>query len=261
MFVRVTSYVVVGFIVIPLLVVMLAALTTTSYIAVPPQGITGRWFIDALTNDDFRDGAIVSFIVAAITAMLTTALALSFVWAVERYRFPGRNVVTTLSLAPLTVPIIVLAIGLLFVMTEVGVAGTITGLVIGHTVISFPYAVRAIASSIAGLDQDVERAASILGASPVRVLMRVSLPLIAPGLTAAALFAFLVSYNNVTISIFLAGPTTQTLPLVIFNETYTSVSPSLAAMATLLVAATVALVAVLDRKLGVYSALSRGRAL
>ena len=260
MTVRLTAYVVAGFLIIPLLVVTLASLTTTTYIAVPPEGFTLKWFGEALGDTEFRDGAVVSLIVAGATAVLTTALALSFVWAVERYRFPGRGVVTTISLAPLTVPIIVLAIGLLFLMTELNLAGTVTGLVIGHTVISFPYAVRAIASSIAGLDVDIERSAAILGASPVRVLLRISLPLIAPGLTAAALFAFLVSFNNVTISIFIAGPTTQTLPLVIFNQTYTSVSPALAAMATMLVAATIAIVAMLDRKLGVYSAVARGRA-
>ena len=139
-------------------------------------------------------------------------------------------------MAPLMVPVVVIAVGLYVVFLRTGLNGTFLGLVIGHTVVTFPYATVVIGAALGEVDRRLEQAAIGLGANPVRAFVEVTLPLIAPGVVVSALFAFLVSFDEVVIAIFVTGPETATLPRQIWDGIRFDLTPTIAAVATLLIA-------------------------
>jgi putative spermidine/putrescine transport system permease protein len=162
-------------------------------------------------------------------------------------------------MAPLALPTIVLALGMLFFMSVIGLVGSASGLVMGHLVVALPYAVRALSASMGGVNRDIERSAAVLGAPPAVVAWKVTLPLMRPGVIAAFIFAFLISFNNVSISLFIAGPTTQTLPLTIFRLAQDVQTPTLAALAALVMWLTTVVVVLLEKSVGLYGMLERQR--
>lgn len=258
---RLVTYLVCLFVVIPVLVVVGASLTNSSFMSFPPAGLTVKWYGHAMLSMELQAALRISLLVAVVVAVVSTLLGLGVSYALERYRFSGKNLVSTLLMAPLTIPMIVLAVGMLFSMTAMGLIRTIPALIFGHLVVTIPYALRALSAAVAGVDLDVERSAAILGASPLVTLLRVTLPMIMPGIMAAMMFSFLISFNNVTIALFVAGPRTQTLPLALFVLSENSLSPDLAAMASIVLVVTAVLMIILEKKFGIYSVMERGRSL
>jgi putative spermidine/putrescine transport system permease protein len=169
-------------------------------------------------------------------SLLSTALGLGLAIAFDRFSVPGRNLIRALVMAPLMVPVVVIAVGLYVVFLHLGLSGTFLGLVIGHTVVTFPYATVVIGASLAEVDRRLEQAAVGLGAHPIRAFIEVTLPLIAPGLVVSALFGFLISFDEVVIAIFITGPETATLPRQIWDGIRFELNPTIAAVATLLIA-------------------------
>ncbi|OFV83015.1 MAG: hypothetical protein A2W26_11340 [Acidobacteria bacterium RBG_16_64_8] len=256
---RVVTYLVGLFIALPILVVVASSFTAANYMTFPPEGFTLKWYGLILGDPRLRHAVRISFTTAAITAALAVALGIGVSLALERYRFRGRNVLSGFVMAPLTVPSIVLALGMIFFMTAVGLIRTMQGLVLSHLVVAMPYAVRALSASIAGVNRDIERSAAVLGAPPLVVLLRVTLPLMRPGIMAALAFSFLASFNNVTISLFVAGPRTQTLPLEMFKMAQEVLSPSLSAIASSVMGFSTLVMLVLEKRFGIYGVLERQR--
>jgi putative spermidine/putrescine transport system permease protein len=159
-------------------------------------------------------------------------------------------------LAPLNVPAVMTAFALLLAFTQWHLINW-AGLVIAHAVITVPYIVRSVLVSLAGQDPSIQRAASILGASPWRVFLHVTLPLIRPGVIAGGTFAFLISFNNVPISVFLASPGSAPLPVVLFNRMQWLAEPSVAAAATVTVLTTLAVMLALERRFSFYKSMFR----
>lgn len=256
---RLAAYAAVFFVATPIVAVIGSSVTATNYVAFPPQGFTLKWYAAAFENHEFHRAVVVSLIVAMATAALSTTLGLSVCFAMERYRFRGRDLINTLLLAPVTVPMIGLGVGMLFFMTAIGLIRTIPGLVLAHSVVSLPYAMRSLSSAIGGIDHDVERSASILGASPLIVLLRVTLPMIMPGLMAAVIFSFVHSFNNVTISLFITGVRNPTLPITLFHLTEKNVSPQLASIASIVLLSVTGMMVFMEMKFKLYSLTERGR--
>ena len=170
--------------------------------------------------------------------------------AIARHRFPGREAITALFLSPLMVPHIVLGIAFLRFFTQIGLGGTFVGLVLSHIIIILPFALRLILAASTGMDRSIENAAASLGASSLTTFRRVTLPLILPGVASGWVLAFINSFDEVTMTIFIASPETTTLPVRLFLYIQDNIDPLVAAVSAALIFMTVAAMLVLDRLYG-----------
>jgi putative spermidine/putrescine transport system permease protein len=248
---RALTYAMVAVLLLPLVVVVMTSFTTLGYVSFPPEGFTLRWYGEALRKQEFLDSFYLSLGVAAVTAAGATLLGTPVAVATVRHRFPGRDLVTAFFMSPLVLPTVVIGIALLQFYNRIGIGATAASLVLGHVIITTPYAIRLIAASLTGLDPSIERAARNLGAAPPRAFAAVTLPLIAPGIAAGAIFAFVTSFDNVTISVFLATPRMVTLPVRIYNLWDQPIYPWLVAICSLVILWTVLLIAVIERAVSV----------
>jgi putative spermidine/putrescine transport system permease protein len=170
--------------------------------------------------------------VLATTIGTLTALGL------VRGRYPARGLISALVLSPLIVPVVVIAIGMYFVYSDWRIIGSLEGLILAHTALAIPFVVVVVGSSLRTFDRTLELAAQNLGAGPVRTFYRITLPLILPSIVAGALFAFITSWDEVVVSVFLSSPAVRTLPVVIWGQVRTVIDPTIAAVATFLTGVT-----------------------
>ena len=248
---RVVTYVLVALLMVPLAAIVATSFTTLSYVTFPPHGFTLRWYGEALHKQEFLDSFGLSLGLAVVTAILATALGTPVAVALVRHRFPGRDLVNAFFMSPLILPTVVIGIALLQFYNQLRIGSSAASLVLGHVIVTTPYAIRLIAASLTGLDPAIERAARNLGASPFRAFRLATLPLIRTGLMAGAVFAFITSFDNVTISIFLATPRMVTLPVRIYNLWDQPLSPWLIAICALIILWTVILIAIVERVVSV----------
>jgi putative spermidine/putrescine transport system permease protein len=240
------------FLMLPVVVVGLASLSRTSYLTVPPQGLTLRWFAAVLHDPEYvrAIGFSLGLALVATLGSLVTGVAASY--ALVRERMRGRDLVGAWLNAPLIFPGVVIGVALLQFYALVHVNGTFAGLALAHMVITVPYVVRAMMASLHGIDAEIENAARVLGASAPVAFFTVTLPLARPGIAAGALFSFIVSFDNVPVSIFLLGSSHMTLPVKIFSAIEYGVDPSIAAISTILIVATGLGLAAAERCIGFH---------
>lgn len=239
-----------AFMLAPLLMVVLVSFTDKGYIAMPFDGASWRWYLAILKNDDFVDAFWRSLALGVGAATLATLLAVPAGMAIAWHRFPGREAVLGLLLSPLMVPHVVLGIALLRFLTLIGLPGTMWGLTAAHTVLVLPYVLRLVVAAATGFDRTVAQAAESLGASAWTVFRRVELPLIVPGVAGGWLIAFINSFDELTMSIFVASAGTETLPVKMYHHIANTIDPLLASISTVLIALTLVLMMVLDRFYG-----------
>lgn len=244
------SWAVYGFVLAPIAVILLASLTAAEYTSFPPHGISLRWYFEIPKHPEFLESLWISLVVAVVSGTLATALGTPAALALVRYRFRGREPLNGFFLSPLMLPAVILGVALLQFYTRVGITRTPAALVCGHLVITVPYVVRLVSASLAGLDPSLERAALILGATPWKAFTRVTLPLVAPGVIAGGAFATIVSFDDVSIALFLASPKTTTLPVRIFTYIEQTFDPLVTAVCSLLVLLTAAAVVLIERCVG-----------
>jgi putative spermidine/putrescine transport system permease protein len=244
---RTLTYAVLAVLLLPLGAIVATSFTELSYVTFPPQGFTLRWYGVALARQEFLDSFLLSLGVGLVTAALATILGAPVAVGLVRHRFPGRDGVNAFFMSPLILPTVVIGIALLQFYSQIRLAATPASLVLGHVIVTTPYAIRLIAASLTGLDPSIERAARNLGAPPIRAFRLTTLPLIRPGLMAGAIFAFITSFDNVTISIFLATPRMVTLPVRIYNLWDQPLQPWLMAICALVILWTVLLILVVER--------------
>lgn len=224
------------FLAAPLLVVIPAAFNDSSLLQFPPRAWSLRWFHEYFQSASWFAATKMSFKVALVVSVVSTLLGLTTAVLLTRFTFFGRNLMRALIMGPLVVPVIVIAVGLYYVFLRVGLNGTFWGIVIGHTVVTFPYATVVISAALAEVDERLENAAVGLGAIRPRAFFEVTLPLIRPGLVVAALFGFLISFDEVVIAIFLTSAETMTLPRRIWDGIRFELNPTIAAVSTILIA-------------------------
>jgi putative spermidine/putrescine transport system permease protein len=233
-------------------VVVLASLSRTSYLTVPPQGVTLRWFAAVLRDPEYVNAIGFSLLLAAVATVGSLVAGVAASYALIRRRVPGGALVSALLNAPLIFPGVVVGVALLQFYALMRLNGTFAGLALAHMVITMPYVVRAVLASLQGVDPEIESAARVLGASGPVAFFTVTLPLIRPGIAAGALFAFIVSFDNVPVSIFLLGAGQMTLPVKIFTSIEYGVDPSIAAVSTMLIVVTGLGLAVAERWIGLH---------
>ena len=238
------------FMLAPLLMVVLVSFTDKGYIAMPFDGASFRWYLAILKDDEFMNAFYRSLALAAGAATLATLLAVPAGMAIAWHRFPGREAILGLLMSPLMVPHVVLGIALLRFLTQLSATGTMWGLTAAHTVVVLPYVLRLVVAAATGFDRTVAQAAESLGASGWTVFRRIEMPLIAPGVAGGWLIAFINSFDELTMSIFVASASTQTLPVKMYNHIANTIDPLLASISTVLIVLTLALMIVLDRLFG-----------
>lgn len=253
------TYILCAFLILPVVLIFAVSLTDTTYLTFPPRGLTLRWYLNVFENPRIIKALWVSVKVGFATAVLATTLGIIGGLYLSRSRNRGARLISLLFLAPLTVPVIVLAIGLLFTLTSFGLLRSFTAIVVGHVIITFPYVIRMIVASTGRSIEQLESAAAVLGANQWQTFQGVTFPVIRAGVVAGMLFSFLVSFNNVTITLFLSGARTQTLPVLMFNMTHEKISPELAALSTVLVLSAYGIMLILEHQFGIYRLLKKRR--
>ena len=239
------------FILLPLLVIIPASFTEANYPSFPPEGFSLKWYTKLLDRPDFISALLTSIKYAALTSLFSVLLGTISSLAIAKYELPGKSYIISFLTAPLTVPQLVLGIALLIFFTPLALAGTGIGLLLAHLVISIPYVVRLVLTGLSGFDYTLERAAAILGANPLRVFWKITMPLIRPAMISGALFSFLISFDNVTVSLFLMSNDLRTLPVVLFSHMQDSYDPLIASISSLIIFITVIVIVALERLHGV----------
>ena len=229
------------FLMAPTLVVVPMSFTASNSLTFPPEGFSTRWYERMLTDPQWSTGFVNSAQVALLTAVLATVLGTLAALGTVRGRFPGKNAVNALVLSPLIVPVIIIAIGMFSVFVRWKITGTIVGLVLAHTALAVPFVVVNVATSLRTMDRNLELAAMNLGADPLRTFFRITLPIVLPGVFAGALFAFITSWDEVVVSIFLTTARFRTLPVEMWEQVRQVVDPTVAAVSTTLLVVTTTL--------------------
>lgn len=224
------------FLTLPIVVIIILAFSSAPFLTFPPPGLSVRWFENYFTRPDWLAATLVSIQVALITMVAGTILGILASIALVRSSFPGKLIVLAFLIAPIVVPTVVLAIALYFVFARFGLVGTRTGLVLGHVVLAIPYVIIVMSGALRSVDVSLERAAQTLGASPVRAFLRITLPQLRPAVVTAALFAFLASFDELVIALFISGTGAKTLPKRMWEGIREEIDPTTAAVAALLIA-------------------------
>lgn len=232
---RVYTVAVLMVLVAPVLSVIPYAFTRSDFIAFPPKLFSFRWFGTFLQSPVWQSALLRSFEVGLGTAVLSLALGFGATLALTRMSQRASKPLFALLVAPLIVPRIVVAVGLLYLFANLGLTGTNLGLVIGHTVLAIPYVVVTLAAGFRQFDWRLDDAARVMGASPARRIATIVLPLLMASVTAAFLFAFIVSFDDLTIAIFVSGGINTTLPKQMWDDIQLAITPTLAAVSTTLI--------------------------
>ncbi|MER8373158.1 ABC transporter permease [Mesorhizobium sp. M1338] len=233
-----------GFLLLPVVFIVLLSFGSSRWLAFPPPGWTLKWYQELFADPAWLEAALTSARIATMTAILAVAIGLLASFALVRGQFRGREILRGLLLTPMVLPVVVFAIAIYAFFLRLGLGGTTIGFVIAHTVLALPFAIIPIATALEGFDKSIEDAAIVCGASPLEAKLRITLPSIRIGIFSAAIFAFLASWDEVVVAIFMASPTLQTLPVKIWGSLRSDLSPVVAAASSLLVGLTLALMVV-----------------
>lgn len=217
----------------PIVVAVVLSFSSVSQLVFPPPGFSLNWYKVAWENDKFVDGFVVSTIIATVSSVIAGVAGTLTGIALNNYRFFGRTAVQTLTILPLVVPAIVIGLGLLQTLSIVGIRPGIVAASLGHSVMGVPYVTYLVLAALSGYDIRLEHASQSLGASRLETFLHVTFPIVRPGALAGVAFAFLMSFDNVAMSIFLARG--DPLPLRLMQHIQYYADPSVAAVSTVLV--------------------------
>lgn len=224
---------IIAWLIVPTLVIVPMSFNSASSFNFPPQGFSLRWYENFLTDPQWLRALGNSLQVGVLTMLLSTVIGVLAALGLWKSVFKGKALLENYFLTPLIVPGIVLAVGLYSVFLRFNLLGTLPGFVLAHTVVSLPLVITNVMASLQGVDPRLEQASASLGAGPVRTFFSVTLPLILPGVTAGALFAFVTSFDEIILSLFIQNPQLQTLPVKIYNSVMQTNDPTVAAVAVI----------------------------
>ena len=229
------------FLLLPILFIVALSFGSSQWLIFPPPGWTLRWYRELFADPRWLGAILTSAKVAVLVTIASVGLGLLASFGLVRGRFKGREALRAFFLTPMILPVVVLAVALYALFLRLGLSGTLLGFVIAHTIVALPFAIIPISNALEAFDRSIEDAAVLCGANPWEAKLRVTLPGIKFGLFAAAVFSFLVSWDEVVLAIFMASPQLQTLPVLVWGTVRQDLTPVIAAASTLLVAITVLL--------------------
>lgn len=245
-----------AFILAPLVLVMAVSVSDTYFVTFPPQGFTLKWYAKVLGDREFLDAMGLSIGLALATTAVSLLLGVPAAIALVRGRFLGAAALKGFLLSPLIFPSLVTGLALLQVLNRLGSEDARINLLIGHVVVTSPYVIRTVLTSLMLVDENLEDAARTLGASRLTTFRRVTLPQIASGVAAGGLFAFMVSFDNYPVSMWLSNSEHTPVPLVLMRQLVNVFDPSVPAMATIIILMALAGVLALERLVGLRRVLS-----
>ena len=229
----------------PIAIVVVLAFSGQGYLRFPPESLSLRWFAAFFGSPRWQQALWSSLIIALIACAVSTVLGFLAAYALVRSDTRAKKLLLALLLLPIIVPTVITAVAMYFSAARLGLVGSVVWIGICHAVVALPVVLLILISALQGVDVNLERAALSLGSSRARMLLRIVVPIAFPGILSAALFAFLASFDELLISLFLAGVRTQTLPVRIWNSLHLEVEPVIAAVSAFLIGVT-GLVLLLD---------------
>lgn len=240
-----------AFVLGPLVVVAGVSFTAGDYVTFPPQGLSLRWYEAVLSSSVYMSAAVTSLKLAVVVTISATLIGALAATVIHRGKLPGTSALSALFLAPLVLPTIIFALGLLIFWSANFGRTSFAALWVGHTVIAVPYVIRTTLAVLSTSDKYLEEAARTMGAGPWKAILHVVVPQAMPGIAAGAFFAFNISFDEAILSLFLRSPEVITLPIQIYTQLEYSPDPSIAAASTLMIGLTILLIFVIDRVLGI----------
>lgn len=233
------AYAVTTFLLLPTLVIAPMSVGPERFLQFPPSGVSLRWYADYFQDPEWISATLFSLEVGTIAAICATTLGTMLALALVRGKLPARSLVELLVIGPVIVPHIALAVAMFLVFERLRLTGTLLGFVMAHATLALPFVVFTVLAALHRFDAELERAALSCGAGPLRAFLHVTLPLIAPGVISAALFAFVISFDEPVVSFFISDLDRKTLPRKMFEDLDYNISPTLAAVATMLTLLTI----------------------
>jgi putative spermidine/putrescine transport system permease protein len=237
---------VLGFLILPTFVIVPLSFNAGTLLSFPMPGLSLRWYQELFGSVPWRNALVNSLIVGSIATVIATVLGTLAAIGLARAEFRGKAPLTGLLISPMIVPLVIVAAGAYFFLAPLGLVHSLWGLALVHAALGAPFVLITVAATLAGFDSSLSRAAMSLGAPPVTVFRRVMLPLIAPGVVAGALFAFVTSFDEVIVALFMTGPAQRTLPRQMFDGLKDNLSPTILAAATILILLAVLLLATVE---------------
>lgn len=239
--IRLYTVLVYAFMFAPIAVVVLLSFNASQFGGFPMAGFSLRWFVELYENEAIVRAFRTSLLLGALTAVIASAFGVPAALALVRYEFPGKKLMGTLLIAPILVPEVVLGVALLLFLRWLALPKSFALLLLGHVIITLPFVVLVVQARLTGLGRDCEEAALSLGANPVQTFFEVTLPRLMPAVFAGMLFAFTISFDDITATLFWKAAGTETVPTQIFAMLRHSISPEINALGTVMIVITVAL--------------------
>lgn len=224
----------------PIVVVIVLAFNPRQFGIFPMDGVSLRWFVKLAHDDAIIEAFKNSIILGSLTAVLSTAIGILAALAFIRFEFPGKNTLNTLLLSPIMIPEVVLGVALLLFLRWLQQPKSFALLLMGHVVLTLPYVLLIVQARLVGIRKEYEEAAKTLGANAFQTFREVTLPLLMPAVAAGALFAFTISFDDITATLFWATAGNQTVPVKIFGMLRNSISPEINALGAVMILLTVA---------------------
>jgi putative spermidine/putrescine transport system permease protein len=245
------------FLLAPVILVVPLSFSNDSYLVFPPETWGIRWYASLLTHPLLMRAFRTSVLLASLVTMLSLAIGVPAAHAIARHRFVGRDWLFSLFTAPILLPSIVLGLAILLVFVRFNLLATYPGLLIAHLVVTLPYVLRIVTTALGTLTPSIEEAALSLGAHPLTVFRRVTVPMMMPGVVASAALSFLISFDEVVISLFIVGPSLTTLPVEMYRYVEGRMDPLIAAASVVLITGTIVIVTLLERTIGFSRAIGK----
>ena len=235
---------------VPIGLVIFLSFAADAYSAIPPRGYSLRWYLNIFAQPEFVPAFLTSLRIAAVVTAVSLVLGTLAAYALYRHEIPGGGFIEVVLYAPIMVPLVVTGAALLILFSRMGWHRSFWNIVLGHVIITGPYVVRTVSVALARYERALDDAAAGLGARPWEVFWRVTLPLIRPGLFAGALFAFVMSFDDFTVTIFLIGAGTRTLPVAIYQYMEWNLDPTVSAVSAVLILMAAGVTLLIERLVG-----------
>ena len=223
------------YLIAPIFIVIPMSFSSSMFLKFPPPGFSLRWYKNYLTSRDWMEATWVSIRVASATTLIATVLGTLLSFALVRGRFRGRNLIYAFAVSPMIVPLIIVAIAVYFFYSKIHLVGTLTGMIAAHTLLATPFVLVIVTSTLKGFDETLERASLSLGANPLKTFLLVTLPIIKPGVISGAFFAFITSFDELVVAIFVAGTHAVTLPKRMWDGIRLEIDPTISAVSSIFI--------------------------
>ncbi|MGV2288775.1 ABC transporter permease [Trinickia sp. YCB016] len=223
------------YLILPVLAIVPLSFSSSTFLVYPIPGWSLRWYQNLIAADEWRRAAKNSFIVAPSATVVATVLGTLAAIGLSKANFRGKGLLMAVLISPMIVPVVVVGVGMYLFFAPLGLANTYVGLILAHAALGVPFVVTTVGATLQGFNHNLVRASLSLGANPVSTFFRITLPVIAPGVISGALFAFATSFDEVVVTLFLAGADQVTLPRQMFTGIRENISPTIAALATILI--------------------------